>query len=514
MKLLLFPHQLFEPSLLKKTGCKQVHLIEHTLFYGERKYKYIAETKSNSPKASPMKFNKRKLVFHRATMLAFLDECKQAGINIVFHEQIQDMKKMKSINAQKGKVTLASIDTFDIAYFDPVDHELQAELNSVFPTATRLETPYFLFTNEQLLEYLGDKAPSSLSHAGFYTHSLKVNEIPYITKSYDTENRGTFTEQTVPPMDYEIYENKYLKKAIQWVDTHYPKNPGSTDSMWLPIMRSGANHQLKSFLKTHLKHFGKYQDAMVSERPFLYHSRLSALLNIGLLTPRDVLDETIKYYRKNRTRIPIASFEGFIRQVAGWREYERLIYITLYADMVTSNIFTHTGKLGNEWYTYGNKNAKDEKQYLTPLNDAIDQAWEYGYLHHIYRLMVVANGMNLMGVHPYEAYRWFMEFAVDSYDWVMIGNVYSMGMWADGGKTMRKPYLSSNAYIEKMSIGYNEKEWGVYWRALFYNFLQKHEKVIGKTIYARNLGAYKKMGAVQKRDIRKQAKEVIRYYVK
>lgn len=507
MKLLVFPHQLFDPSILKKTGCTHIHLVEHTLFYGNRKYKYIAETKSKSPKAIPMKFNKRKLVFHRATMLVFLDECKKAGLPITFHEKVDSMNDMKKPLVGKSKVSLASIESFDIAYFDPVDHELQSELNSSFPTATRLETPYFLFTTPQLMEYLGDKAPTSLSHSGFYTHSLNVNNIPYIKKSYDTENRGTFAVKDVPPMDYDVYENKYLEKAVKWVEKEYPNNPGSVENMWIPMMRSGAKHQLKEFLKTDLKNFGKYQDAMVIQRPFLYHSRLSALLNVGLLTPREVVDETVSYYKKHRTKIPIASFEGFIRQVAGWREYERLIYVSLYPDMVMSNILKNKGKLTNEWYT------RDEKKYLTPLNDAIDQAWEYGYLHHIYRLMVVANGMNLMGVEPYEAYRWFMEFAVDSYDWVMIGNVYSMGMWADGGKTMRKPYISSNAYIEKMSIGYDD-DWGKYWRGLFYNFLQKHEKVIGKTVYARNLGTYKKMGAVEKRDIKKNAREVITYYVK
>lgn len=522
MKLLLFPHQLFDPSYLKTVLSKertpsQIHLIEHTLFYGARKFKYVSgNSGTTSPKASPMKFNKRKLVFHRASMLAYIDECKKVGLPpIRFHENISSLKACKSIlTSSKANVSLASLASLDIMYFDPVDHELQHELNQTFPCAIRMETPYFLFTSAQLMDYLGMETkkspPSSLTHSAFYTHSLKVHKVPYITKSHDKENRHAFKADNVPPMDIPTYSGKYIQKAIAWVERMYPSHYGSTDTMWLPVERKDARASLKSFLKTHVKTFGKYQDAMVIQRPFLHHSRLSALLNNGLLTPQEVLDETVAYYKKHRTSIPLASFEGFIRQLVGWREYQRLLYISLYTEMVTSNHFHNQGRLSNVWYP-----MDKPREYLTPLNDAIDQAWEYGYLHHIYRLMVVANGMNLMGVHPYEAYRWFMEFAVDSYDWVMIGNVYSMGMWADGGKTMRKPYLSSNAYIENMSIGYTEDDtWGSYWKSLFYVFLKKNEPAIRKTIYARNLGAYGKMSAVQKRDMAREAKEAIRYYVK
>jgi len=274
-------------------------------------------------------------------------------------------------------------------------------------------------------------------------------------------------------------------------------------------MRGGAEKHLQEFLKNDLKDFGKYQDAMVIQRPFLYHSRLSSLLNIGLLTPRKVIDETVSYYKKNRSKIPIASFEGFIRQIIGWREYERMIYLVYYQELVKSNEFNNKNKLNEKWYTEYSKS-----ECLLPLDDALSQAWEYGYLHHIYRLMVVSNAMNLMDIEPYEAYRWFMEFPTDSYDWVMIGNVYSMGMWADGGKTMRKPYISSNAYIEKMSLGYKEGDWKERWRGLYYHFLEKNSSILKKTIYARNLGALKKMKSSDRSSLNKNAKTAIQYYTK
>lgn len=513
MRLVLFPNQLFAPKELKKLtdSTIHVHLVEHTLFYGNRKYQYI--TSGKSPKATPMRFNRRKLVFHRATMLRFIDECKAENLNITFHENINSLKEIKKeliSNASKS-LSLASL---EVVYFDPVDRELLYELNQSFPNGVQLDTPYFLFSHHNLYEYLelGDKTnlKNRLTHSSFYKFALEKLDIPFIKKSYDTENRGTFDEKDVPLFDYATYENKYIDKAIEWLnDSKYKDNPGSIDNWWLPIMREGAERQLKEFLKNDLKHFGKYQDAMVIQRPFLYHSRLSSLLNIGLLTPRQVVDETIRYYKKNRTKIPIASFEGFIRQIIGWREYERMIYHIYYVELVTSNEFNHKHKLNEKWYT-----KQSQSGCLLPLDDAISQAWQYGYLHHIYRLMVVSNAMNLMGIMPYEAYRWFMEFATDSYDWVMIGNVYSMGMWADGGKTMRKPYISSNSYIEKMSLGYKEGDWGEKWRGLYYHFLGKHSNILKKTIYARNLGALKKMKNTERISLNKLAQQTIRYYTK
>ena len=137
------------------------------------------------------------------------------------------------------------------------------------------------------------------------------------------------------------------------------------------------------------------------------------------------------------------------------------------------------------------------------------------YTHHIERLMVLGNLMLLLSISPDEVYRWFMELFIDSYDWVMIGNVYSMGMWADGGKTMRKPYISSNAYIEKMSVGYDEdKEWQEKWRGLYYHFLDHKSSVLKKTIYARNLGALKRMKKTEKIDLMREARETIQYYTK
>lgn len=538
-----------------------IHVIEHSLFYGHRAYKYIADPPSKSPKASPMKFNKRKLVFHRASMTIYVDEWqdykkkvntsmssakrKTLGISSIssihFHESVSSMSSLRSIASHHNPSKHSYV-----VYMDVVDHELQYDLNRHhFKDAFCMNSPSFLWSTCQLLEYakvhkptpaVETNAPSSLSHASFYKESLRIHDIPYITQSHDKENRNSFSSmKQVPSPSYKTYTHSYLTKAIQWVNSHstYKHHPGQIekDDMWLPMMRKGAHAHLASFLKTDLKNFGKYQDAMVAGRPFLHHSLLSALLNVGLLTPREVVDETVSYYKSHRKSIPLASYEGFLRQVVGWREYERLIYVTLYHEMVTSNVLGHSNKLAKVWYQQDAMHEKWTTQYpLLPLQDAIHQAWTYGYLHHIYRLMVVSNAMNLMEVHPYEAYRWFMEFSVDSYDWVMIGNVYSMGMWADGGKTMRKPYLSSNAYIDSMSLGYDadkddqkdkkkktdnkEESWGEIWRALFYAFLSNHSSILGKTIYARNLATYRKMNASTQQSMKTLAKTYIKRYTK
>ena len=161
--------------------------------------------------------------------------------------------------------------------------------------------------------------------------------------------------------------------------------------------------------------------------------------------------------------------------------------------MKKSNIFQNKKKLNRKWYngTLG----------ILPVDDTIKSAFKYGYLHHILRLMVMSNFMNLCEIHPDEVYKWFMEFSVDSYDWVMIQNVYSMGMWSDGGLTMRKPYISTDNYILNMSNYPKKNDWGEIWKSLYYNFLEKHQKILLKTPYGRNLVNWNKKSKKEKNEI-------------
>jgi deoxyribodipyrimidine photolyase-related protein len=468
MSLILFPHQLFDKKYIKEY--KNVYLVEHPIFYGERKMK--------------MNFNKKKIILHHASCLYYKNYAKVQFINYeTFKKSKYDFIK----------------DETDIYIFDPCDYELEYDLYETGKNINYLDTPSFMSSHQQLLEYFQSKGePKRVSHSAFYNHQLKIHNIPHITKSYDTENRNSIPENTIIPSLPSLRKSDYITQSISWCEKTFPKNYGTTDDFNIPITHKQAKEWLSHFLKHKLSVFGKYQDAMIPKEPYLFHSLLSPLLNIGLLTPKEVIDSTIKYYETHK--IDIQDMEAFIRQIIGWREYQRFLYMFYEHEMRSSNIFGHKRQLSSVWYS-GNTG-------IDSVDDSIKQAWNTGYLHHIQRLMIMSNIMNLCEIDPNEVYKWFMEFSIDSYDWVMVGNVYSMGMWADGGLSMRKPYISTGNYIETMSGG----RWKAdeTWRSLYYVFIDKHEKILRGTPYIRNLSYWKKIGEKERENMKSHVKSFIK----
>ena len=220
---------------------------------------------------------------------------------------------------------------------------------------------------------------------------------------------------------------------------------------------------MDDFLIQRLENFGAYEDAMLKDRNFLFHSCISAMLNIGLITPDIVIEKTLDLFKKNKT--PLNSIEGFIRQILGWREFVRGIYQLRGAKQKKSNFWGHQRKLSQSWY--------DGSTGLLPLDDCIKSALKDGYSHHIPRLMVICNLMNMCEIDPKYTYKWFMEMYIDASDWVMIPNVFGMATYSDGGLMSTKPYTCSSNYILKMS-NYERGAWcdvidGLYWR-----FIQKN----------------------------------------
>jgi len=185
---------------------------------------------------------------------------------------------------------------------------------------------------------------------------------------------------------------------------------------------------------------------------------------MGLITPQDVIEKTFIYHE--RKQFPLNSLEGFIRQVIGWREFIRGIYNLKGRDESNGNFWNHDRFLTKDWY--------EGTTGITPLDDTIKDCVNYGYTHHIPRLMIIANIMNLSRIHPAEIYKWFMEMFVDSADWVMTPNVYGMGTFADGGLFATKPYSCGSNYILKMS-NYKKGEWCETLDGLYWSFISDNE---------------------------------------
>jgi deoxyribodipyrimidine photolyase-related protein len=201
---------------------------------------------------------------------------------------------------------------------------------------------------------------------------------------------------------------------------------------------------------------------LTGEDSVLFHSGISPMLNVGMLIPKKIIGAVEKHGGA------MNDVEGFIRQILGWREFCRLMYVR---GRKKANYFNATKRLNSSWYkgTTG----------IAPVDCCIKKAFRFGYLHHIERLMVVANAMVLSGIKPSEMYKWFMEFSLDSYDWVMDFNIYSMASYSDGGQFTTKPYISSSNYIVKMS-NYEKGEWCKKWDGLFWSFMNKHKHKIKK----------------------------------
>jgi deoxyribodipyrimidine photolyase-related protein len=285
--------------------------------------------------------------------------------------------------------------------------------------------------------------------------------------SYDEENRLKLPRNVVPPApDISIPTNQHVDQVIKLVTKKFSKHPGDTRSFWIPTTRHGAMQWLKKFINERLVSFGPYEDALPKHSTFVFHSVLTPFLNVGLLTPQEVVDAVFLIESKTQ-EIPLASLEGFIRQIIGWREFVRGIYQNFSEQEESTNFWGHHQKLSNHWYV-GNTG-------IAPLDDVIKKVNQFGYAHHIERLMVVGNLMLLLEISPKEAHRWFMEMFVDSSDWVMGPNVYGMALFSDGGIFATKPYICGSNYYRKMGDYKASEEWcdgvdGLYWQ-----FIEKHK---------------------------------------
>ena len=282
--------------------------------------------------------------------------------------------------------------------------------------------------------------------------------------TYDDENRLKYPKGKTPPKVAVLKANNFYAEAEIYTQKYFPSNYGKLNADFIyPTTFTESKKWLHDFFKTRFAEFGAYEDAIVSNQTILHHSVLTPMLNVGLLTPQYIIDEALKYASNNE--IPINSLEGFIRQIIGWREFIRAVYELKGNEERTKNYWGFKRKIPASFWngTTG----------IVPIDSTIKKVLETGYCHHIERLMVLGNFMLLCEFDPHEVYCWFMELFIDSYDWVMVPNIYGMSQFADGGLMATKPYISGSNYLMKMS-DFKKGEWQNVWDGLFWRFMHIH----------------------------------------
>lgn len=449
----IFPHALFVRHPSVRRG-RPVFLLEDPRFFGKRE--------------AGFQFHKNKIVLHRASMTAYRDSLLAAGHTVYYvdYEQIRDPADLFGVLAKRG-IT-------EVFMADPVDEVLQERLeNRPGRSAVTFHidpSPAFLTHRAWLEDFFRNASHYSMTQ--FYIAQRKRLGIllssgkPLGGKwTFDTENRKPLPASLPVPEPWFPPSNKYVDEAKNFVNRHFSGNPGHTSSFIYPVTHDEAMGQLRDFLEHRLLHFGPYQDAICRNRSVLFHSLLSSALNIGLLTPDEVVHETLNFAAAHKDRVPLTSLEGFIRQIIGWREFVRAVYVLEGKKQRTLNFWNHRGKLPKSFY--------DGTTGIDPVDDVIMRLHDSAYAHHIERLMVLGNFMLLSEIDPDEVYRWFMEMFIDAYDWVMVPNVYGMSQYADGGLITTKPYISSSKYLLRMS-DYPRGPWCDTWDALYWNFINNH----------------------------------------
>jgi deoxyribodipyrimidine photolyase-related protein len=263
--------------------------------------------------------------------------------------------------------------------------------------------------------------------------------------NFDADNRRAFarTGPAAVPEPTRFEPDAITREVLSLVGTRFAAHPGSLASFAWPVTRAQALHALERFIAERLPAFGRWQDALWPREPWLWHSQLSAALNLKLLRPREVVAAAEAAWRAGQ--VPLESAEGFIRQILGWREYVRGIYWTRMPAYIELNALDAHAPLP-AFYWHG-------RTPMACLADAIGQTLEHGYAHHIQRLMVTGLYALLLGVEPREVHAWYLAVYVDAVEWVELPNTLGMSQAADGGLMASKPYIASGRYIERMSAG-------------------------------------------------------------
>ena len=471
---IIFPNQLFEKSFSISNGCK-TYLIEEYLFFKQ------------------YNFHKQKIFFHRSSMKSYQDFLIKKGVEVIYVDSYNENSDVRNF--------LSNTEISKINIYHPEDNWLEKRIKETCQInkieIKIYENPLFLTSRDSLFPFFNPEK-KKLFQTSFYKNQRKkfnilINEYdkPSGGKwTYDDMNRKKFPKnKKTPSIDYSKIKSINFLDSYNYVENNFAKNFGEINSFQLyPTDFKSAKIWFNNFLKTRFDEFGIYEDAVLINESIINHSVISPLINSGLLEPKYIVETSLDYYKKYD--IPLNSMEGFIRQIIGWREFIRGVYYSKGTEERTKNYWNFKRKIPKSFY--------EGSTGIDPIDDTIKKVKKTAYGNHIERLMILGNFMVLCEFDPDEVYKWFMEVFIDSYDWVMVPNVYGMSQFADGGLMSTKPYISSSNYIIKMS-DYKKGSWSEIWDGLFWTFMDKQRDFFKKNPRMRMLiSSFDKMDSMKK----------------
>ncbi|EIA09712.1 cryptochrome/photolyase family protein [Flavobacterium frigoris] len=430
----------------------------------------------------------QKIVGFFAAMQAFALDLKAKKHNVIYLH-LNDENNLQSFDKNiEFLIEHNNFTHFEYQLPDEyrVDEHLKSFCKTLSITSSAVDSEHFFTTREELGHFFEGKKTFVLE--SFYRAMRKKHNVlmeagkPVTGQwNYDGENRKKLPKnhKPTPPLIF----NNDVSEILDEINKTNIKTIGNIDSknfVW-PINRQQSLELLDFFVTDCLHLFGSYQDAMTPNEWSLYHSRISFSMNVKMISPQEVIDKAIEEWKKRPNEIQYNQLEGFVRQIIGWREYMRGIYWLKMPEYASLNYFDNQEKLP-EWFWTG-------ETKMNCLKDAIGQSLEYGYAHHIQRLMITGNFALLAGVNPDEIDAWYLGIYVDAIEWVQITNTRGMSQFADGGIVGTKPYVSSASYIDKMShycgSCYYKKaiktgEKACPFNSLYWNFYDKNEEKLGK----------------------------------
>ena len=449
---LIYPNQLFpnHPGISRN---RRSILIEEPLFFGDEKY--------------PVNYHKKKIALHHMSMRRYLSERLKDGYEI----EVVNYSDLKIKNHTEWIIKRFGIELMHIVDVNDFELHRRIELASkkLNVSVKWYENPGFMLTQSDVISDF--KGKKRYFMANFYKKQRKRFDIlmdpegkPVGGKwSFDSENRKKLPKGIdIPELIKIDCSSDEINRSDAFITKYFNSNPGEIEGFNYPLDHSQATKSLDHFLAEKFKLFGPYEDAITQVDSTLFHTVLTPYLNIGLITPKEVLNRIIDYAEQND--IPINSYEGLIRQIIGWREFIRGIYAEDGVKQRTTNFWKFDRSLPSSFY--------DGTTGIYPIDVTIKKLLNNAYLHHIERLMVMGNILFLLRINPNYVYRWFMELHIDAYDWVMVPNVYGMSQFSDGGLMSTKPYISGSNYILKMS-DYKKGDWCEIWDALYWNFINE-----------------------------------------